>query len=169
MATPKTPTPISGPPELPRRVVEVPGGKPKREVKPAPEQSERRLHVGRDITLTGEITTCDHLIVEGTIDAKVRDCRTIDIAAGGTFRGAAEVESGMINGTFEGDLVVRHRVTLGQTGLVRGTLRYGELAIEAGGRLVGTVEPLNGDPDQDSAVPADQAAPISRIGADSGS
>ena len=106
------------------------------------EDMGRRLIVGRGITLTGEISACDHLVVEGRIEATLRDCKRIDVAEGGVFKGSAEIDEADIGGRFEGDLSARTRLTLRGTGAIAGTVRYGELAVEAGGKITGTIEPL---------------------------
>jgi cytoskeletal protein CcmA (bactofilin family) len=103
----------------------------------------RKLIVGSGISLAGEISACDHLVVEGRIEAKLKDCRRIDVADGGVFKGSAEIQEADIGGRFEGELTVRGRLTLRGSGTVVGTLRYGELQIEAGGELRGSVEPLD--------------------------
>jgi cytoskeletal protein CcmA (bactofilin family) len=109
----------------------------------ADDPQSRRLIVGRDISLTGEISACDHLIVEGRIEARIGDCKTLDVADGGTFKGSADIGDADIAGRFEGDLSVQNRLTLRATGVVNGTIKYGELAVEAGGRLIGQTEPIN--------------------------
>ncbi len=102
----------------------------------------RKLIVGRGIGLSGEISACDHLVVEGRIEAKLKDCRRIDIADTGVFKGSADIQEADIAGRFEGDLSVRGRLELRGSGTVSGTVRYGELMVEAGGRIMGSIEPL---------------------------
>jgi cytoskeletal protein CcmA (bactofilin family) len=139
-------------PDVPRRIVDIPGA-PRRRFgepgeptggMPAQAQSEhsRKLIVGRDISLSGEISACDHLVVEGRIEAKISDCRTIEVMDGGVFKGSAQIEEAYIAGTFEGELSVKGRLRLRGSGVVSGTVRYGELEVEAGGRVIGTMEPL---------------------------
>lgn len=108
----------------------------------APEAEQKKLIVGRDIFLNGEIRTCDSLVVEGKVEAVLSDCRAIDIAGSGEFRGSAEIESADISGRFDGDLVVRQRLTIRATGKVLGKIRYGQLEVERGGVISGTIEAL---------------------------
>lgn len=153
-------------PEGPRRIVDIPaaprrsstGGYDERPV----QQSARKLIVGPEISLSGEIKSCDHLVVEGRIEAVIKDCRTIEIAERGQFKGSAEIDEAVIGGQFDGDLVVNGRLTLLSQGLVAGTVRYGELAVEAGGRMIGKIEPLEDTkimPFAESARPEKPAAP----------
>ena len=57
------------------------------------ETATRKLVVGRGIVFSGEITSCDCLVVEGTVKANIAGCHDINIAEGGLFTGSASVES----------------------------------------------------------------------------
>lgn len=159
-------------PDIPRRVVDIPGAPRRRFGEPAgdqaavapaaPPESEhtRKLIVGREISLSGEINACDHLVVEGRIEAKIADCRTIEVLESGVFKGSAHIDEAYIAGRFEGELSVKGRLRLRGSGVVSGTLRYGEIEVEAGGRIIGTVEPLEAvvtplpEPNRDRAAEA---------------
>ena len=71
----------------------------------------RKLTVGREITLSGEITSCDKLIIEGSVEANLNNCRDVEIAEVGLFKGTASIEEAEIQGRFEGNLVVRKRLS----------------------------------------------------------
>lgn len=102
--------------------------------------SPNRLVVGRNLTFEGAISTCDHLVVGGSVACDLDDCRILDIAPDGSFQGAAAVADADIAGTFEGELTVTGQLRVRATGRVRGRITYGTLAIEPGGRLHGIVE-----------------------------
>ncbi|MBP2293836.1 bactofilin family protein [Azospirillum rugosum] len=188
--SPKPPTggPIPGasykPTDIPRRTVDLPGvasrkpegfGAPSAPVAPlaaapvqpvspvgAPLASEqRRLIVGRDISLNGEIGSCDVLVVEGTVEAKLRDGRSIEIAETGLFKGSVEIDEADIGGRFEGDITVRGRLVVRSTGRINGAVKYGQLSVEAGGLLNGSIGQYKADaqPATPAAEPAPAAAP----------
>lgn len=100
----------------------------------------KKLIVGRDIELAGEITACDRLVVEGKVTADLTDAGAIDVAPTGVFRGSAEVDEADISGLFDGTLVVRRKLTIRSTGRVRGSVRYARLVVELGGEVQGTIE-----------------------------
>lgn len=100
---------------------------------------KRILTVGNDILLKGEIATCDRLVIEGSVDARLNDVHTVEIAETGSFKGTAEIEDAEISGLFEGELIVRNRLTIYATGKVRGKIAYGEIEIERGGQLTGEI------------------------------
>jgi homoserine kinase len=51
----------------------------------------------------------------------------------------AEVEDAEISGSFEGDLVVRGKLTVYASGRVRGNVTYGEIEIQRGGQISGNI------------------------------
>jgi len=106
------------------------------------ETEHRKLIVGREIALSGEITSCDRLVVEGSVEANLANCRDIDIAESGLFKGSASIEEAEIRGRFEGTLTVRKKLLIRSTGKVVGTVRYTQIEIEAGGQLAGDIQVL---------------------------
>jgi cytoskeletal protein CcmA (bactofilin family) len=99
----------------------------------------RKLIVGREISLSGEITACDRLVVEGSVEANLANCRDIDIAESGLFKGSASIDDAEVRGRFEGTLNVRRRLLIRATGKVTGNVRYGQIEIECGGQISGDV------------------------------
>lgn len=130
----------------PRRVVDMPGGTPagaRRAPVDGPRfgaAEGRRMVVARDITLAGQISKCDTLIVEGAVEGMRYDGQSLEVAEGGAFNGSIEVDSAEIAGTFEGVMVVRGRLSVRPTGRITGTVRYGEIEINAGGQINGELQ-----------------------------
>ncbi|MBX3632069.1 MAG: polymer-forming cytoskeletal protein [Simplicispira sp.] len=105
----------------------------------APGSAGSKLTVGPNIKLKGvEITDCDTLVVEGTVEATM-DSRVIQISEEGAFRGSAEIDIAEIRGAFDGALTVRQKLVIFSTGKVSGKIRYGKLVIEEGGQLSGEI------------------------------
>ena len=107
---------------------------------PSPQADVRKLIVGREISLAGEITSCDWLVVEGSVEANLANCRDIEISDTGVFKGSASIEQAEIRGRFDGVLNVRRRLLIRAGGRVTGTVRYGQIEIERGGRISGDVQ-----------------------------
>jgi cytoskeletal protein CcmA (bactofilin family) len=99
-----------------------------------------KLTVGPNIKLKGvEITDCDTLVVEGTVEATM-DSRLMQIAEQGAFNGSAEIDIAEIHGSFDGNLTVRQKLVIFATGKVTGKIRYGKIVIEEGGQLSGEIQ-----------------------------
>jgi cytoskeletal protein CcmA (bactofilin family) len=120
-----------GPPQQP---TEQPVGSHGHEV------DRRTLIIGEGISLSGEVTSCERLIVEGTIEAKLEKCQHVIIAETGVFNGNASTENADVRGRFQGELVVRKRLLIRAGGHVSGAITYGEIEIEAGGKISGAIE-----------------------------
>lgn len=117
------------------------GPGPQRKTAPLSAQSDsKRLTVGRDINLSGEISACEMLVVEGGVQATLDGCKSLEIARSGRFNGTAHVAIADVAGVFDGTLVVRERLILRSTGRISGTVRYRELEIERGGKVEGNFE-----------------------------
>lgn len=104
------------------------------------QEESRKLFVGRDISLSGEIRACDHLIVEGTVSAELRGSRRMDVLESGLFQGIAEVQEATIAGRFEGDLIVHGKLSIRATGQITGNIFYGVLESSAGAQIRGGIE-----------------------------
>jgi len=117
-------------------------------------EGESKLTVGPNIKLKGvEITDCDTLVVEGSVEATM-DSRVIQISERGAFKGSAEIDVAEIRGLFDGNLTVRQKLVIYSTGKVTGKVRYGKVVIEEGGQLSGEIEAGAGPrPAQQTARP----------------
>jgi cytoskeletal protein CcmA (bactofilin family) len=141
-------------PAMPTRVPDVP--RPGTEPAPAPisprQQTEpqpgiqhdgvdaRTLIVGREISFSGDVTSCDRLIVEGSIEVNLKNCQDMIIAETGVFQGNGSTENADVRGRIEGELVVYKRLLIRAGGHVSGTIIYGEIEIEAGGKISGVIQ-----------------------------
>ncbi len=133
------------------QTLSVPGQSPRRAAVPAmpspgarPEIEGKRLTVGRDISLSGEINSCDILTVEGRVDASLIGGRVIEVADGGFFKGNAEIDVAEIAGHYEGDLTVREKLIVRATGQIKGRVRYRKLEVDLGGTIIGEVDIIQG-------------------------
>ena len=147
------------------RPAEPPRRPPEPTANPAPaigalrrsETDVRTLIVGREISLSGEINSCNKLVVEGSVEANLANCLGVDIAESGLFKGSASIEEAEIHGRFEGTLTVRKRLVIHATGRVVGTVRYAQIEIEAGGQLAGDIQVL---PASEAGAGGVAAAPV---------
>ena len=108
----------------------------------------RKLTVGRDISLNGEIETCDHLIVEGTVRATIKGGKILEIAETGSFTGVVDIESADIAGRFDGDLIVRGKLIVRPTAVVTGSLYYARLQVDTGATINAQLGTLQEEPAQ---------------------
>ncbi len=136
------------PPDLGKRVVNIPGPARPERLPSGPSES-RRLTVGREICLSGEITACDTLVVEGKVEATVNESHRIEITESGHFKGKVDIDIAEIKGKFEGDLIAHERLLIRKSGEVLGNIKYAELEIDRGGQLSGDIQVI--EPPQKTA------------------
>src|ERR1051325_10645028 len=104
------------------------------------EVDRRTMIVGPGMSFNGEIASCDRLIIEGSITARLPKCQHVIIRATRVFSGNASTDNADVHGRFEGELVVRKRLLIRAGGHVSGNITYGEIEIESGGAISGTIE-----------------------------
>ena len=104
------------------------------------EADVRTLIIGPGVSVKGEITSCNRLIVQGKIEAKLVDCPNVVIKVGGVFNGESTTEDADVQGSFDGRLVARKRLIIRATGRVSGNISYGEIEIERGGKISGEID-----------------------------
>ena len=123
-----------------KRVVSIPG--PNGASSLSGLEAGKKLVVGKEICLSGAITACDTLVVEGQVEASLSDSRVFEVTESGDFKGKVEIDFAEIHGRFEGELTAKSRLVIRRTGVVSGTIRYRALEIEQGGEITGTTEVL---------------------------
>ncbi len=99
-----------------------------------------RLNVGRDICLTGELKSCESLVVEGTVNVNLHSAKSLEVLEEGSFSGTAIVDSAEIVGTYEGDLTVSGLLIIHASGRVTGNISTAELLLERGGVICGSLQ-----------------------------
>jgi cytoskeletal protein CcmA (bactofilin family) len=125
-------------PQVSKRVADIPNLTGARG--PEVDIDGKRLLIGKQIRMSGEISGCERLVVEGQVDAKLNDVKALEITANGTFKGSAAVESAVIGGIYEGTLKVSGHLEIASSGVVKGDVAYKTIAVANGGKILGKVE-----------------------------
>ncbi len=102
----------------------------------------RRLVIGKDISLQGQVSSCDYIVIEGVVQAEAFSSRRMEILELGFFCGRAEVHDCVIAGRFEGKLLVSGRLTVKSTGQIYGEIEYGTLEVETGAKIDARLLPV---------------------------
>jgi cytoskeletal protein CcmA (bactofilin family) len=122
------------------------------------EGQKRILRVGVETVLKGEISHCDRVVIEGQVEAQMKEVESMRIAEGGSFNGTARVGAAEISGRFEGDLVVTGLLTIDETGSVKGKIAYGAIEIKRGGSMLGEIRIAGIEDGEAKALPFDLPA-----------
>ncbi|MEQ8735436.1 MAG: polymer-forming cytoskeletal protein [Rhodospirillaceae bacterium] len=149
----KKDSPMSNPPsssyrpEIPRKVVDIPNPSrlPSERSDSSGDEDGKRLVVGKSISVSGDISACETLVVQGTVEANMSDAVTLEVSEGGLFKGEAEVDHAYIAGTFDGTLRARLTLEVAESGHVKGSINYNNISIASGGRVQGTIDVIDAD------------------------
>lgn len=160
---PQTSAPsLAAPPQQPVSPIAVANARRTQQSNPANtfsgKDQSRKLTVGRDISLNGEIATCDHLIVEGHVRATIKGGKILEISESGTYEGIVDIEQADIAGRFDGELVVRGKLIIRPTAHVTGALYYNRLQVDTGASINAQLNTLVAEaPQQPAEEPQQQA------------
>ncbi len=128
-------------PQIPKRVADIPN---LAAVRGADADIDgKRLVIGKQIRMSGEISGCERLVVEGKVEANLSEVKSIEITANGSIKGNAEVDSAVIAGTYEGNLKVNGHLEIAPSGIVKGGVSYKTIAVANGGRIQGSIETID--------------------------
>lgn len=123
-----------------RRITEIPNLNPARALDSDP--TGKTLTIGKHIKVSGEISGCERLSVEGEVDATITGLARLDVAVGAKVAGKAEVEKAVIHGSFDGTLIVRGHLDVVAGASVRGTISYKSVTVAHGAKLAGNISVL---------------------------
>ncbi len=96
--------------------------------------------IGRNITIRGNLTGNEDLVVEGRIEGTIRLGNHLTIETTGVVEADVEVEDLTVRGELKGDMVAHSSVTINSGARVVGNIRAPRVIIEDGARFKGNIE-----------------------------
>ncbi len=127
VTVPPSPTPAATPPPQ-----SAPAAAPRR----APDPHAVCV-IAPQITIKGELTGDEDILVEGTIEGQIRITRELRVGEKGTVKATVEAQSIMIQGEVVGDCHATHRVEIQSTGRLTGDIRAPKIVIAEGAMFRG--------------------------------
>ena len=92
------------------------------------------LIVREDLIIKGEIRNARQIEVYGYVEGDVSG-QSLLVHQGGQCYGTIKTEQAEVSGTLQGDVVVKHLISIRSSGSVTGNVQYGQLAMETGANL----------------------------------
>ncbi len=105
----------------------------------APPASDGYSVVDAHLAIQGDLSTDGTVRVDGRVDGTLHRADTLIVGAGGVVIGNVDAREVIVGGELTGDLVVRGRVEVQKTAIVRGDIRAAAVALEEGGTVHGHV------------------------------
>lgn len=94
--------------------------------------------IAEDMVVRGDIKNGGLVEVKGYVEGSVSAERLL-IHENGRVYGTVRADNCDVNGRMQGTVLIKHLISIGQTGAVRGDVRYGKLVLAGGGDLDATV------------------------------
>jgi len=109
--------------------------------------------IGKSITIQGDLSGDEDLLIEGTVDGKVElPNNQVTIGAHGTVRAELIAKSVVVIGRVTGNVRGSERVEIQATGIVEGDVTAPRLIIAEGGVVNGVIQ-MGGKPAREGSAP----------------
>ena len=109
-------------------------------------------YIGTGVTIKGEISAPDVIVVDGTIEGDVR-ARSIRVGVTGSIKGNVVSEDADIHGSLSEKVEVKEFLLVRATGRIEGNVSCGDVQVEKGAVLAGGVFSIH-------SKAADKSAPM---------
>lgn len=126
---------------------------------------ENVAYVGAGVTLKGEISVPDLIVVDGTIEGDIT-ARVVCVGQTGVIRGNISATEADISGSITDHVEIKQLLIVRATGRVEGRVMYGEIELEKGAVVTGDLSATDDYravakpvPQKGAAAPPVEAAP----------
>jgi cytoskeletal protein CcmA (bactofilin family) len=96
--------------------------------------------IGNKITIRGNLTGDEPLVVEGRIEGSIALTEHLTVANSGTVEADVDVEAITVHGAVRGEIRAANSVTIGAQARVIGNVRAPRIVIEDGAMFKGQIE-----------------------------
>jgi len=93
--------------------------------------------LGPELEIKGDVKVAGSLLIYGKVLGNIESNGAVRTAKGSIVKGNIKAKDAAISGHVEGDLLVKSKVTLGDTSLLTGNLKASILTIEEGAKFEG--------------------------------
>lgn len=104
-------------------------------------EEENVAYIGAGVTLKGEISAPDIIIVDGAIEGDV-SARFVQVGQGGVIRGTVRATEADVSGWISDQIEVKQLLVVRATGRVQGKVTYGEIELARGAVVAGDLTAL---------------------------
>lgn len=147
---PETPNPVVQPSPVPAPAVapephrlEKPMADNAPRAMPSPGGSQAASVIGRSMSLKGELTGKEDLVVEGQFEGTIDVAEhTVTVGAQGQVKSEIRARHVVVHGSVTGKITAREKIDIRRTGNVVGDLAAAGVAIEDGAYFKGSIEIL---------------------------
>jgi cytoskeletal protein CcmA (bactofilin family) len=117
-------------------------------------ESEQMANIGKSITIKGDLTGNEDLVIEGTVEGKVSlPDNQLTVGANGTVTAEIAAKAVVVIGKVDGDVKGTERIEIQATGVVQGDVTAPRLVVAEGAVLNGSIQMTGGAGSASSTPP----------------
>jgi len=102
-------------------------------------QGQGQSFLGRTIQIKGEISSNEHLTVEGKVIGNIASSSRLTIGRDGLVNGEINAQAVRIDGKAEGSIIAKQKLEISSAGAFTGNLKSDKLVVEEGAIFQGKV------------------------------
>ena len=99
-------------------------------------KTQSTLIIGEEANIIGTIKEKNEISVQGTVDGEI-ECKDLRVGKSGNLKGKIKAETLHIEGTVEGEVIIKGLLKIKSSGSASGKMTYGSLHVDEGGKLIG--------------------------------
>jgi cytoskeletal protein CcmA (bactofilin family) len=104
-------------------------------------EEENVAYIGAGVTLKGEVSASDLIVVDGAIEGDV-SARVLKVGQGGVIRGNVSATEADVSGWISDSVEIKQLLVVRASGRVEGKIAYGEIELEKGAVIAGELTAL---------------------------
>ena len=105
-------------------------------------KKERLSIIDKDCSFEGNVNVGGKLIIAGSLKGTITG-RSVVTVEGSRVEAKAKVQTMIVGGQFQGDVIVNESMRIVSTGVFAGSMACRNFTLDAGGKLDGRVKPLD--------------------------
>jgi len=115
-------------------------------------KKERLSIIDKDCAFEGTVNVGGKLIIAGSLKGTIAG-RSIVTVEGSRVEAKAKVQTMIVGGHFQGDVIVSESMRIVSTGVFSGSMACRNFTLDAGGKLDGRVKPLDAKEEPEPVKP----------------
>ena len=131
----------------------LPSPSPRRRLPEAASASRGTATIGKTITIRGDVTGDQGLVIEGKVDGTIRNSDDLTIGQSGHVEGDVKANTVTIEGEVSGDITGARKVAITKTGRVLGNLVAPRVTLDEGAKFKGRIDMDPGPAQLPTAIP----------------
>ena len=148
-----------------RPAAPAPGPAPVPQAVPRPEPAAVRLSatIGASMTIKGEISSREDLLIDGEVDGAVESHNVLTVGANGKVRANIKAREVVVYGSVRGNVEVVEKIAIREQGSLVGDIKAAGISIDDGAYFKGSIDIVRPDPKVTAKTVKTEPKPVEAV------